>query len=246
MPETSIDPPTFEAPPDTSNYEIWCLRAPAHLDVSKILDGVTLDVNDKLLNEAPAATANIDGDDDDAAAASNNTNTALARFKADEDGRDYELTIGDASEVNHLRLLVPDNENNKKQLKVHKAAFKRYINLTLSSTNDGQDELLMAPSRENAPRPAFGEMGVNGSVPIMRLAYVPVPQKEELMKRRWQMPGSQTTKRIRKEGARDDAAAASTTPSIVTKEIVNKSAKKKKKKEKKQKKEKKSKKSSTK
>jgi hypothetical protein len=242
MTAASIEPPTFEAPPDNnSNYEIWCLRAPAHLDVSEILNGVTLDLNTKALNN------NSEESDVDT---SNNINTTLARFKADKDGQDYELTIGDKSEVSHLRLLVPDKEsnddNNTKKLKAHKSAFQRYINLTSATMANVQDELALAPSRETAPRPAFGELDTtNGAVPAMRLAYVPVPQKQGL-KRRWAMPGSSTTmssKRIRMGGGeKASSTIASTTPKKTSAvNIAEKSSKKKKKK--KEKKEKKSKKS---
>ena len=240
MTAASIEPPTFEAPPDNnSNYEIWCLRAPAHLDVSEILNGVTLDLNTKALNN------NSEESDVDT---SNNINTTLARFKADKDGQDYELTIGDTSEVSHLRLLVPDkesNDDNTKKLKAHKSAFQRYINLTCATMANVQDELALAPSRETAPRPAFGELDTtNGAVPAMRLAYVPVPQKQGL-KRRWAMPGSSTTmasKRIRM-GSEKSSTIASTTPKKTSEHgnIAEKSSKKKKKK--KEKKEKKSKKS---
>ena len=239
MTAASIEPPTFEAPPDNnSNYEIWCLRAPAHLDVSEILNGVTLDLNTKALNN------NSEESDVDT---SNNINTTLARFKADKDGQDYELTIGDTSEVSHLRLLVPDkesNDDNTKKLKAHKSAFQRYINLTSATMANVHDELALAPSRETAPRPAFGELDTtNGAVPAMRLAYVPVPQKQGL-KRRWAMPGSSTTmssKRIRM-GSEKSSTIASTPKktSELGGNIAEKSSKKKKKKEKKEKKSKKS------
>jgi hypothetical protein len=238
MPSTSINPPTFEVPSDNnSNYEIWCLRAPAHLHVSEILNGVTLDVNTKLLDSA--------GADDDADTSHNTTNTTLTKFKTKQDGQDYELTLGDASEVNHLRLLVPDKEEDDddttttKKLKAHNKAFQRYINLTCVTTN-AQEELVLAPARENAPRPSFGEVGINGSVPAMRLAYVPVPQKEGL-KRRWAMPGSRTTTTTTKRLKVSPAAEVDV--DNVNKEVedtTTKSAKKMKKKEKKEKKSKKS------
>lgn len=246
MTAASIEPPTFEAPPDNnSNYEIWCLRAPAHLDVSEILNGVTLDLNTKALNNNTEASSSSSDNDVDT---SNYINATLARFKADKDGQDYELTIGDTSEVSHLRLLVPDKESNDddtKKLKAHKSAFQRYINLTSATMANVQDELALAPSRETAPRPAFGDLDTtNGAVPAMRLAYVPVPQKQGL-KRRWAMPGSSTTmasKRIRMGGGeKASSTIASTTPkktSVVN--IAEKSSKKKKKKEKKEKKSKKS------
>ncbi|KAL7436329.1 hypothetical protein ACHAXM_005127 [Skeletonema potamos] len=205
MTSKSINPPTFRVPTDSSNYEIWCLRAPAHLDVSEILNGVTLDVNTKLLDSDAADTSSHQ-----------TINTTLSKFKTKQDGQDYELTLGDASEINHLRLLLPDNEDddtNTKKLKAHNTAFQRYINLTCVTTN-AQEELVLAPARENAPRPAFGEVGINGSVPAMRLAYVPVPQKEGL-KRRWAMPGSRMTtiKRVKVSPttADDDYAEATST-----------------------------------
>lgn len=192
MPSTSLAPPTFDLPSDNSNVEVWYLRAPAHLDISEVLDGVTLNVNTKLLEDASSAdTSNI---------ASNNT---LTKFKAKQDGKDYELKIGDSSEIDHLRLLLPKNE----KLKAHNAPFQRCINLTSVTTN-AQEELALAPARENAPRPAFGEMtGVNGSVPAMRLAYVPVPQKEGL-KRRWAMPGSGMTTTAVKRAKVDEETSA--------------------------------------
>ena len=244
---TSIDPPTFEVPSDNSNYEIWCIRAPAHLDVSEILNGVTIHVNTKLLSETSSASAN------NTTSSNNNTNTTLTKFKTKQGGQDYELTIGDTSEVNHLRLLLPDEEstdddddNNIKKLKTHNTAFQRYINLTSVTTN-AQEELALAPARENAPRPAVGEMmEVNGSVPGMRLAYVPVPQKEGL-KRRWAMPGSRiATKRLKvSAAAAEEGGSGSTTPNIDAAKVKvedtpNTKSAKKKKKEKKEKKSKKS------
>lgn len=243
MTAASIEPPTFEAPPDNnSNYEIWCLRAPAHLDVSEILNGVTLDLNTKALNQ------NRSEESDDDVDTSNNINATLARFKVDKDGKDYELTIGDTSEVSYLRLLVPDKKSNDadtKKLKAHKSAFQRYINLTCATMANVQDELALAPSRETAPRPAFGDLDTtNGAVPAMRLAYVPVPQKQGL-KRRWAMPGSSTSmasKRIRVGGEKASTVVTTPKKTSIGKKDEGKSSKKssKKKKEKKEKKSKKS------
>lgn len=231
MSSTSLAPPTFDLPSDNSNYEVWCLRAPAHLDISEVLNGVTLNVNAKLLKDTSSSTK----------AADTSTNNSLTKFKSKQDGQEYELTLADSSEINHLRLLLPhqddDSSSNAQKLKAHNTPFQRYIHLT-SVTTSSQEELVLAPARENAPRPAFGEtMGVNGSVPAMRLAYVPVPQKEGL-KRRWAMPGSSgggmATMKPAKRAKIDDEQEQQqpTTPN-------SKSAKKKKK----DKKEKKSKKS---
>ncbi|KAL7498277.1 hypothetical protein ACHAWT_009234 [Skeletonema menzelii] len=230
MSSTSLAPPTFDLPSDNSNYEVWCLRAPAHLDISEVLNGVTLNVNSKLLKDTSSSSATV---------ADTSTNSTLTKFKSKQDGQEYELTIGDASEINHLRLILP-NQDDTQKLKAHQNPFQRYINLT-SETTSSQEELVLAPARENAPRPAFGEkMGVNGSVPAMRLAYVPVPQKEGL-KRRWAMPGSGTmmtataVKRVKVDGEAKSAVKKQQQPATPD----SKSAKKKKK----DKKEKKSKKS---
>ena len=232
MTATSLAPPTFDLPSDNSNYEVWCLRAPAHLDISEVLNGVTLNVNAKLLKDTSSSTT----------AADTSTNNSLTKFKSKQDDQEYELTLADSSEINHLRLLLPhqddDNDSSSTQkLKAHNTPFQRYIHLT-SVTTSSQEELVLAPARENAPRPAFGEMmGVNGSVPAMRLAYVPVPQKEGL-KRRWAMPGSSggmaTMKPVKRVKV-DDEQEQQQQPATPT----SKSAKKKKK-EKKEKKSKKS------
>ena len=234
MSSTSLAPPTFDLPSDNSDYEVWCLRAPAHLDVSEVLNGVTLNVNTKLLKDtSPSSTT---------AADTSTNNSTLTKFKSKQDDQEYELSIADSSEINHLRLLLPhqdddDDSSSTQKLKAHSTPFQRYIHLT-SVTTSSQEELVLAPARENAPRPAFGEMmGVNGSVPAMRLAYVPVPQKEGL-KRRWAMPGSSggmsTVKPVKRVKVADEQEQEQQQPATPSKSA------KKKKKEKKEKKSKKS------
>lgn len=244
--------PSFEPPREDSDCEVWLLRAPAHLDVSSVLDGVTLDVDHQSL-AGPSTSSS--------AAA----NSILSRFKSAADGSEYALTLGDASESDSLRLLVPDGGD---ALVPHRP-FERVVHLTASCHSSGaaaggggggdvQADLALAPSRDAAPEPAFDETG-NGSVEKMRLAYVPVPQRQGL-KRRWAMPGSRvggeaaassalrpvvdaessTPKKKKQkktagdvgEGAKDDEEAKKKTPKSSSK----KEKKEKKKKEKKSKK----------
>ncbi|KAL9189286.1 hypothetical protein ACHAXT_011776 [Thalassiosira profunda] len=166
--------PTFDPPPAGPDQEVWLLRAPAHLDVPALLDGVALDVDPR------AQSGGI-----------------LAAFQSD--GSEYALRAGDAGEVANVRLLVrdeagsddsDDEEEDDAELVAHRP-FHRQVHLTalLSGQTGGEpSELALAPSREAAPKPALDKSG-NGSVDHMRLAYVPVPQRQGL-KRRWNMPGS--------------------------------------------------------
>mmetsp|Transcript_32254 Transcript_32254/g.55035 ORF Transcript_32254/g.55035 Transcript_32254/m.55035 type:complete len:246 (+) Transcript_32254:26-763(+) len=237
--------PSFEPPNDDSDQEIWMLRAPAHLDVSKLLNGVTLDVNSRT------------------SAASN---SILSRFTS-SDGSEYALTLGDPSESDHLRLLVPDSEGN--ELVPYGCPFQRNIHLTsaVAASNSGtgentdvQAELILAPAKDAAPKPAFDQSG-NGSVDTMRLAYVPVPQRQGL-KRRWAMPGSKvegsststlysTSKKARVGNDANAGGSVNETPMKISddedpKKVAKSSSKKEKKEKKKKEKksEKKSKKSS--
>lgn len=245
--------PTFEPPNgDDSDHEIWLLRAPAAVDVSALLNGVTLDVDPQSLLSPSAAAI-------------------LSKFKSDDS--EYTLTQGDATEVDNLRLLVPDtksassddDENNELLIPYHRP-FQRQIHLTSVLTcpggsGDVKEDLALAPSTDAAPKPAMDQSG-NGAVDRMRLAYVPVAQRQGL-KRRWAMPGSKIKeaapsalysspkKKARSVG--DDmeveVEAVAGSEAVVSddepqqKEVVPKSSSKKAKKDKK-KKEKKSKKSS--
>ncbi|KAL7529556.1 hypothetical protein ACHAXR_003028 [Thalassiosira sp. AJA248-18] len=184
----STNNPSFEPPNDDSDNEIWLLRAPAHLDVSALLNGATLDVLDPQSLQSSSATA-----------ASNNT--ILSRFKSD-DNLDYALALGDATESDNLRLLVPTSSDDGDDLLMPHRPFHRQVHLTSvmsgsagdnSSNNTQATDLTVAPAKENAPKPAFDQSGKNGSVDSMRHAYVPVPQRQGLM-RRWAMPGSKIRK----------------------------------------------------
>jgi hypothetical protein len=174
-----IEPPEFNPSQEEDDVEYFCLRAPAHLDVSEILNGVTLNVDSAILK-----------------ASSRPTNDIISRFKAEFDGNDYALTLLDAKESEVMRLLVPDYEDEDKLIPFK--PFKGQLNLTAvvsgigDNAGDGssniQTDLLLAPAEERAPKPALEQSG-NGAVDKMRLAYVHVPQKDGL-KRRWAMPGS--------------------------------------------------------
>ena len=223
--------PLFELPHDDSDHEIWLLRAPAHLDVPELLNGVTLD--------------------DPRSSTSNNI---LSRFQSDD--VEYLLALGDANESDNLRLLVPDKSRSNGNELIASRPFQRQIHLTstvgsgANNTGDSsnvQADLVLAPARDVAPKPEFGQKG-NGSVDTMRLAYVPVAQRQGL-KRRWAMPGSKvresspleipsSSKKARVGDVKKEAVVSDDEPQ----EKVAKSASKKDKKDKK-KKEKKSKKS---
>lgn len=170
--------PSFEPPGEESDNEIWLLRAPAHVDVSALLNGVTIDVNSQSLK--PSTTSN----------------NILSRFNSD--GSEYALAVGDASESENLRLLVPDSSDGGALVPYH--PFQRQIHLTsvMASDNknnaDVQTDLILAPAAENALKPALDRKG-NGSVDAMRLAYVPVPQRQGL-KRRWAMPGGKIGEQV--------------------------------------------------
>ncbi len=184
---TNIDPPEFELPDDdgdSSRYEIWCLRAPAHFDVHQLLDGASLDVDSNLLRSGSSSTPS--------------QNPVLSTFKSDTDGKDYSLILADCAESENIRLLTRDPNDADKL--ISRGPFKGQINLTsvinyagsnsAGDSNNVQTDLILAPSKDRAPKPAFDHVG-NGAVATMRLAYVPVPQREGL-KRRWAMPGSDT------------------------------------------------------
>ena len=185
--------PKFELPyddDDPDRYEIWSLCAPAPLDVAQILNGITLDVDSNLLQFPMAAMA---------------SNNILSRFKAEKDGLEYALIVSDTNDSDNTRLLVPGEAGKDRDKSAGKELhpfdpFRRHINLTsvvsYVGLNDGdtsnvQTDLLLAPAGDRAPKPAFDQSG-NGAVDTMRLAYVPVPQREGL-KRRWAMPGSRVS-----------------------------------------------------
>ena len=182
---TTASNPSFEPPADESDNEIWLLRAPAHLDVSELLNGVTIDVDPKTLQSTAPSTSN----------------NILSTFKSD--GSEYALTVGDANESDNLRLLVPDgdsddDDDDEPTLKPYRAVTRQIHLTSVMSSMKNEDnpnvqaDLIIAPATENAPKPAYDESG-NGSVDTVRLAYVPVPQRQGLM-RRWQMPGCKIRK----------------------------------------------------
>lgn len=162
--------PSFEPPNDDSDHEIWILRAPVSFNIPELLNGVTLSVH-------PESSA---------------TNNILSRFKSDDS--EYLLTQGDASEYENLRLLVPDKASPDGGELIAHRPFQRQIHLTSTVSHQGssdvREDLFLAPAEDVAPKPAVGQLG-NGSVDSMRLAYVPVPQRQGL-KRRWAMPGSKS------------------------------------------------------
>mmetsp|Transcript_14771 Transcript_14771/g.32100 ORF Transcript_14771/g.32100 Transcript_14771/m.32100 type:complete len:243 (-) Transcript_14771:1152-1880(-) len=179
---TAVINPSFEPPNNDSDTEIWLLRAPAALDVSALLNGVTLDVDPQSLQLQSSSST---------------SNNILSIFKSDES--EYALALGDANESVNLRLLVPDKSNSDgNELLPYHRPFQRQIHLTsvmscqgannAGDTSNVQADLVIAPSKDVAPKPAFGQSG-NGSVDAMRDAYVPIPQRQGL-KRRWVMPGS--------------------------------------------------------
>ena len=204
--------PTFEPPheDDDEDTELWLIRAPAHLDVSALLDGVTLDVDSEMMLQSGSGSSS--------SSTPNNTTNTLATFKRgtnndgssdekdgmEEEKEEYALVLDDARELDILRLLVPDKKKSTQSLIPHHRPFHRQIHLTsvvssksgdiaitnnnnkLSSSNVKM-EMILAPPPESAPPPAIHTKG-NGSVDAMRLAYIPVPQRLG-MKRRWTMPG---------------------------------------------------------
>ena len=147
--------PSFEVPhedssdddDEASNNELWLLRAPAHMDVAALLNGVTLDVDSQMLLERPQQSNRTSV----VAAAAANTNI-LARFKPsaststdgskderEKEEEEYALILDDARELDILRLLVPDNTKKNKsknaslaeQLLVpYSHPFQRQIHLT--------------------------------------------------------------------------------------------------------------------
>ncbi|KAL7425931.1 hypothetical protein ACHAXH_000429 [Discostella pseudostelligera] len=112
-----------------------------------------------------------------------------------------------------------------------------------------KSEMILAPPPDTAPLPALHTIG-NGSVDAMRLAYIPVPQRNG-MKRRWTMPGgggaggtesvstSTTTSQSMPKKARVRTEEKNQTAEVDTKEdamVVGKEDKKGEKKKKKEKK----------
>ncbi|KAL3772164.1 hypothetical protein ACHAWU_002520 [Discostella pseudostelligera] len=148
--------PSFEVPhedssdddDEASNNELWLLRAPAHMDVAALLNGVTLDVDSQMLLERPQQSNRTSVV---AAAAAANTNI-LARFKPsaststdgskderEKEEEEYALILDDARELDILRLLVPDNTKKNKSKNASSAEqllvpyshpFQRQIHLT--------------------------------------------------------------------------------------------------------------------
>jgi hypothetical protein len=176
MSTLEIEPPEFH-PSEDDDVEYFCLRAPAHLDVSEVLNGITINIDPAILKPPSSQPAN----------------EIISRFKAVSDGHEYALSLADTKETDGLRLLVKDYEDEEKLIPFKH--FKGQLNLTSvvgETLGDGssniQLDLLLAPAPERAPKPAFEDSG-NGAVDKMRLAYVPVAQKDGL-KRRWVMPGS--------------------------------------------------------
>ncbi|KAL7516482.1 hypothetical protein ACHAWX_001492 [Stephanocyclus meneghinianus] len=175
--------PTYDTFKDGGDVEYFCLRAPAHLDVSELLNGVTVDVHSKFLTSPSTAV---------------HPNESICLFKDDVNGQEYSLTLADKNESVGIRLLVPDSEDQdnlvpvgiKGQLILTSVVSTLGENMGDSSSNI-QTDLLLAPAEDRAPKPALEQSG-NGAVDKMRLAYVPVPQREGL-KRRWAMPGSSCT-----------------------------------------------------
>lgn len=166
----------------------------SNLDVKELLDGVCLNVDSKFLQSGDMLGTE-----------------SITRFKSEANGQEYSLSILDSNESESLRLLVPDENQDKL---VPFWPFKGLLNLTSvvsgvgENVGDGssniQTDLLLAPAQERAPQPAFDQSG-NGAVDKMRLAYVPVVQREGL-KRRWAMPGSRTPQPLKhqKEVAADE------------------------------------------
>lgn len=180
-----VEPPSFNPSDQDEDLEYFLLRAPEKLDVSKILNGATLDVDSQFLTSS-----------------SKLGNGIISRFKAESDGREYVISLDKAKESDGLRLLVPDNDDEDKMIPFQ--PFKGQLNLTAAISGHGdnagdgsnniQSDLLLAPAVDRAPNPAFDKTG-NGAVDKMRLAYVHVPQRGGL-KRRWAMPGSDGAQQI--------------------------------------------------
>ncbi|KAL3796428.1 hypothetical protein HJC23_004225 [Cyclotella cryptica] len=168
------------------DVEYFCLRVPAHLDVSEILNGVTINLPTKFLTSSSSAVYR---------------NECISRFKDNVNDQEYSLTLADQNESVAIRLLVPDTEDQDKLLP---SSIKGQLNLTSvvstigENMGDGssniQTDLLLAPAEDRAPKPALDQSG-NGAVDKIRLAYVPVPQREGL-KQRWAMPGSSGTSQV--------------------------------------------------
>ena len=182
--EVRIDPPEFKTSEEDEDnddvVEYFGLNAPVNLDLSEVLDESTLHVAEMLMSSSSNARSDI-----------------ISSFKVETDDAEvYALTRSQtyANVEDGVRLLVPDDEDGEK---LKHFLFKGQLNLTVGVANnnvsDGvsniqTDLLLAAPAIDSAPEPALDESG-NGAVDKLRLAYAPVPQRENL-KRRWSMPGS--------------------------------------------------------
>ena len=176
-----IEPPSFNPSEEDEDLEYFWLRAPAKLDVSKILNGATLDVDSQFLTTS----------------ASKLGNGIISRFKAESDGQEYVISLDNGKESDGMRLLVPDYDDEDKLVPFKPLKGQLILTSAVSGYGDNnagdgssniQTDLLLAPAVDRAPKPAFGPT-VNGGVDKMRLAYVHVPQRGGL-KRRWAMPGS--------------------------------------------------------
>ena len=180
MTSLEIKPPEYDPSEEDDDVEYFYLRAPAHLDVSEIMNGVTLNLDITSLDKS----------------SSQSTHTVISEFKSEVNNKEYSLSLMGSKETEGMRLLVPDNDDEDKLIPFK--PFRGQINLTeivtcpgekaVDSSSNIQTDLLLAPAVERAPKPAFGQSG-NGAVDKMRLAYVHVPQRDGL-KRRWVIPGS--------------------------------------------------------
>jgi len=168
-------PSSFELPTtnDDSDHEIWLLRASSHIDVLGLLNGVTF----SMLPDSSAAAAN----------------NVLSRFQS-KDANHYLLTLGDASELDDLRVLVPDKTYPHRSELIPRGPFEQQIHLasTASCSTNMRENPSVLPNEDVAHKSAVGKP-CSGSVDSMRLAYTPVPQKPGL-KRRWTMPGGKIRK----------------------------------------------------
>eukprot|EP00956_Cyclotella_meneghiniana_P001377 scaffold1468_cov71-Cyclotella_meneghiniana.AAC.5 len=200
--ELQIDPPEFKTSEeddeeDDDVVEYFSLDAPGNFDLSEVLDESTLHVAEMLMSSSNAQNGMI--------------------FKVEtDDGQMYALTRSQtyANAEEGVRLLVPDDEDGEK---LEPYLLKGQLNLIAGVSHnivgDGvsniqTDLLLAAPAADSAPEPALGESG-NGAIDKMRLAYAPVPQRENL-KRRWSMPGSGHAPQSTKSANEDDASKDAT------------------------------------
>ena len=144
-----LDPPSFSLP-TSGDFQVWSIRMPKDMDISS-LHGVELDL----------------------------TNSILGHFKSkDDDDGEYGLVLGNATEVESFRWLLPSDKT-KNMLVPSKVGFDRHMNIVHMSVLRDRLETDVAPRVETAPVPDC----------LVRYAYTSVPQRTNL-KRRWSMPGS--------------------------------------------------------